>query len=145
MLLKAGADVTLVEESSGCTPLHFVVNRNSSLAECLLEAAAAGGKSERRRRRRRRRRRAVAAVDARATCPLAELPLNAVDREGRSALWCALLAGKFDTAQLLIEAGAHVDDSEAAAEAPLIRAMRIKRDDIVQWLLASGGASVDVS
>lgn len=73
----------------------------------------------------------------------AALPLNALDQEGRSALWVALLAGKLDIARLLVDAGADVDECDTV-EAPLIRAIRAKRDDIVRWLLESGGASVDV-
>ncbi len=38
VLLKSGADPTVVEECSGLTPLHFAVQRDHAVLECLLSA-----------------------------------------------------------------------------------------------------------
>lgn len=46
ILLRAGADVTLVDEATGASPLHFVVQRHAALTQTLLDAAAASGKCE---------------------------------------------------------------------------------------------------
>lgn len=66
------------------------------------------------------------------------LPLTVLDKEGRSPLWCALLAGKFDSAKLLLDAGADVNEKgngENAQPPLLIRAIQLKRDDISRFLL----------
>uniref|UniRef100_A0A915DVL8 Ankyrin repeat and FYVE domain-containing protein 1 n=1 Tax=Ditylenchus dipsaci TaxID=166011 RepID=A0A915DVL8_9BILA len=66
------------------------------------------------------------------------LPLSVLDKEGRSPLWCSLLAGKFDTAKLLLDAGADVNEksTQENSQPPLlIRAIQAKRDDITRFLL----------
>lgn len=58
-----------------------------------------------------------------------------LDKEGRSPLWCALLAGKFDSAKILLDAGADVNEKSADGEPLLVRAIMSKRDDITRFLL----------
>lgn len=62
-------------------------------------------------------------------------PLNTLDKDGKSALWRALLAGKFDAARLLLAAGADVNEKSPGGELLLIRAIHEKRDDIARFLL----------
>ncbi|KAI6179468.1 hypothetical protein M3Y98_00613900 [Aphelenchoides besseyi] len=106
VLLKSGADPTIIEDETGFSALHFAVQRNQlEVLSCLLETS-----------------------DQR-------LPLNVLDQEGRSPLWCALIAGKFQAAKLLVDHGADVDEENDEQDVLLVRAIRLKRDDIVQFLL----------
>lgn len=63
------------------------------------------------------------------------MPLNVFDKEGRSPLWCVLLAGKFDSAKLLLTVGADVNEKTDTGIPLLIRAIQAKRDDITRFLL----------
>jgi hypothetical protein len=50
-------------------------------------------------------------------------------------LWSALTAGKLEVGQALVNAGADVNELEGEQEPLLIRSIKLKRDDIVQFLL----------
>ncbi|KAL3108581.1 hypothetical protein niasHT_015503 [Heterodera trifolii] len=63
--------------------------------------------------------------------------IGTTDRDGRSPLWCALLTSKFDTAALLIGAGADINEKSADGVPLLIKAIALKRDDISRFLLAN--------
>lgn len=58
-----------------------------------------------------------------------------MDKEGRSPLWCALLAGKFESSKLLLNSGADVNEKSESGIPLLIRAIQAKRDDITRFLL----------
>lgn len=60
------------------------------------------------------------------------------DKEGRSPLWYALWLSKFDSALLLIENGADVNEKCVDGIPLLIFAMQQKRDDITRFLLDNG-------
>lgn len=38
ILLKSGADPTVVQESTGLTPIHFAVQRDKAVLNCLLQS-----------------------------------------------------------------------------------------------------------
>lgn len=63
------------------------------------------------------------------------MPLSVLDNENRSPLWCACLAAKFDSAKILLEAGADVNEKLAEGKQLLIRAIEAQRDDITRFLL----------
>ncbi|KAI1717947.1 ankyrin repeats (3 copies) domain-containing protein [Ditylenchus destructor] len=125
VLLKSGADPTLKETSSGLsftisqvyftilgsTPIHFAVGRGRGVLKLLLESYSSDK----------------------------DLPLSVLDKEGRSPLWCALLAGNFDSAKMLLDAGADVNEKSNGPnneqQPLLIRAIEAKRDDIARFLL----------
>ncbi|KAI1731590.1 ankyrin repeats (3 copies) domain-containing protein [Ditylenchus destructor] len=111
VLLKSGADPTLKETSSGSTPIHFAVGRGKGVLKLLLESYSSDK----------------------------DLPLSVLDKEGRSPLWCALLAGNFDSAKMLLDAGADVNEKSNGPnneqQPLLIRAIEAKRDDIARFLL----------
>ena len=50
-------------------------------------------------------------------------------------MWSALTAGKLEAAQSLVNAGADVNEAGGEQDPLLIRAINLKRDDIVQFLL----------
>lgn len=68
-------------------------------------------------------------------CQCLGLPLSVLDKGGNSAMWCALTAGKFDSASLLIEAGADVNEKSPDGSTLLIRAIEAKREDIARFLI----------
>jgi ankyrin repeat protein len=72
VLLKSGGDACLVDDASGQTAIHFAVQRDQVVLSCILEATSG------------------------------KLPLDVLDQEGRSPLWCALTAGKLEAAQSLV-------------------------------------------
>ncbi|KAI6182263.1 hypothetical protein M3Y97_00361200 [Aphelenchoides bicaudatus] len=105
VMLKSGGDLALVDDASGQNLIHFAVHRDQTVLNCILQTT--NGK----------------------------LPLDVLDQEGRSPLWSALTAGKLEAAQSLVNAGADVNEAGGEQDPLLIRAINLKRDDIVQFLL----------
>uniref|UniRef100_A0A914YGV6 FYVE-type domain-containing protein n=1 Tax=Panagrolaimus superbus TaxID=310955 RepID=A0A914YGV6_9BILA len=105
LLVKAGADLSIRETTSGLTPLHLAVQKDSKVLEVILEAAPLG------------------------------LPLGIVDDTGRTPFWAALEAAKFPAAQLLLRSGANINENTPQGTPILIKAIESKRDDIIRFLL----------
>lgn len=72
ILFKFGGDFTIVDDASGQTVIHFAVQRDQAVLNCILQTTSG------------------------------KLPLDVLDQEGRSPLWCALIAGKLEAAQSLV-------------------------------------------
>jgi len=105
LLIISEADLSIKEKSSGMTPIHIAVQRDAKVLQVLLDSAPQG------------------------------LPLDVVDELGRTPLWCALEANKFPAAQLLLKAGANINEKTPEGTPILIKAIESKRDDIIRFLL----------
>ena len=83
--------------------------------------------------------------DVEAAAPLSldpGVPVNARDRDGRTALIRVVESGDQETARLLLEWGAAVDARDADGRTPLLRAVLFQHDEMVKLLL-EWGAAVD--
>ena len=105
LLVKAGADLSIREASSGFTPLHLAVQKDPKVLEVILESAPVG------------------------------LPLAVADASGRTPFWAALESAKFPAAQMLLRSGANINENTPEGTPILIKAIESKRDDIIRFLL----------
>lgn len=107
ILLKCGADPTLLDDASGVSSLHFAVSCSGSrdVLMLLLDNCKNG------------------------------VNIDILDNKGNSPLWCALLAAKFDIARVFIDYGADLNERTADGVPLLIKAISARRDDISRFLL----------
>lgn len=63
------------------------------------------------------------------------LKLDVVDEIGRTPLWCALESNKYQSAQLLLKSGANINEKTPDGTPILIKAIQLRRDDIIRFLL----------
>ena len=119
LLLKSGADVSIKDNTSGSTPIHLGVTRNKAVLETILSLIHGSASMF------------IFSCTLILILTPTDPPLSAIDDEGRSPLWCALMAGKLDVAKRLVEAGADVNEAGNDSPPLLIRAITMKRDDLV--------------
>lgn len=118
IILKRTNSFDIRENSSGLTSVHLAL-RNASVLRHFLEGIQTSnllsGKIQR-----------------------LGVSFNVLDRNDRSPLWYALELSRFDSAALLIEHGADVNEKRIDGVPILIFAMHQKRDDITRFLLDNG-------